>query len=832
MKKTLLFFITFSIFLTAQSQHSVARRWNEVQLAAIRQDLARPPVQARNLFHVSMAMYDAWAAYKPTTTSTYILGKTINNVLYPFSGALPLVSNDTLVSQKMAISYAAYRVLRHRYAISPNSVAALYRFDTLMTNLGYDINITSTNYTTGTPADLGNYIAEQIISMGLADGANEVFNYSNNYYTTCNPLLYTAEMGSSGMLNPNRWQPLNIVTAIDQNGNPVSSNQTAICPEWGNVVPFSFDPNSAVTHSRDGYDYKLYVDPGGPTFLDTTIGNDANSMHYKWANEMVAVWSSMLDPNDNTMIDISPKGKGNLTAFPISFTDQYSYYNYFQGGDNSTGYALNPITNLPYTPQMVKRGDYTRVVSQYWADGPQSETPPGHWYVVLNKVSDHPLFIKKYKGIGATLSNLEWDVKSYFVLGGAIHDAAIAAWSLKGWYDSPRPISAIRKMAEYGQSSDVNLPHYHVAGLPLIPGYIELVGAGDSLVNVNATNLNKIKIKAWRGHGFINNPTTDLAGVGWILAENWMPYQTKNFVTPPFAGYVSGHSTYSRAGAEVMNSITGSTFFPGGLYETIIPANSNFLKFENGPSTDIKLQWATYVDASNEASLSRIWGGIHAPTDDAHGRAIGKQIALASVTKADQYFSAITLPVNLISFTATEKDCKAQLQWITDREVNAKHFEVWKSIDGITFTQKVATVAARNSFASTTTYNVKDDSPYKNSYYKLVEVDVDGNKSILGYKHLKLSSCIEQIDYSIVIAPNPVIDNIMIQIASTTTITEKASIKIVDVLGHTVYTNTVKLVTGQNKFTIPFSNKKAGNYIVQITKENGKTQSLKLVKLN
>ena len=41
--------------------YSVARLWNEVLLYSIRNDLARPTVHARNLFHVSAAMYDAWA---------------------------------------------------------------------------------------------------------------------------------------------------------------------------------------------------------------------------------------------------------------------------------------------------------------------------------------------------------------------------------------------------------------------------------------------------------------------------------------------------------------------------------------------------------------------------------------------------------------------------------------------------------------------------------------------------------------------------------------------------------------------------------------------------
>ena len=41
-------------------------------------------------------------------------------------------------------------------------------------------------------------------------------------------------------------------------------------------------------------------------------------------------------------------------------------------------------------------------------------------------------------------SPLEWDVKLYLALNGAVHDAAIAAWGAKRHYDSARPISMIR----------------------------------------------------------------------------------------------------------------------------------------------------------------------------------------------------------------------------------------------------------------------------------------------------------------------------------------------------------------------------------------------------
>jgi hypothetical protein len=57
---TLLFILSFCTCVSAQ-EHSVARQWNEEMLEAIRNDFARPVVHARNLYHTSAAMYDAWA---------------------------------------------------------------------------------------------------------------------------------------------------------------------------------------------------------------------------------------------------------------------------------------------------------------------------------------------------------------------------------------------------------------------------------------------------------------------------------------------------------------------------------------------------------------------------------------------------------------------------------------------------------------------------------------------------------------------------------------------------------------------------------------------------
>jgi hypothetical protein len=114
-------------------------------------------------------------------------------------------------------------------------------------------------------------------------------------------------------------------------------------------------------------------------------------------------------------------------------------------------------------------------------------------------------------------------------------------------------------------------------------------------------------------------------------------------VTPPFAGYVSGHSTYSRAAAEVLTLLTGNPYFPGGMGVFAAPRNE-FLVFEEGPSVDIELQWATYRDAADECSLSRIYGGIHPPQDDIPGRLMGAKIGPQAFHKALQHFRGKLAP--------------------------------------------------------------------------------------------------------------------------------------------------------------------------------------------
>ena len=612
-------------------QDSMVRGWNEVLLDAIRSDLARPTVHARNLHHWSMACYDAWACYD-TLAEPFLVDVQIAAIEDPVARRL---------AQEEAMLYASYRILWSRFTGSPGGSSTMMNIYQHFVDHGGINSFQSTDYLNDGPAALGNYIAAQVLAYGYGDGSNELNGYANQHYTPLNPDLFIESVpGNPTLVQPNHWQSISLTSFVGQSGVVETETPPFLSPEWGVVTPFGLPDSTRTMHfSDDGWPYPVWLDQGPPPLVDLNYSQGIDDP-YTWGHSMVLRWSEHLDPTDGVFMDISPASIGNVDAalFGLSFAEYDQFYDWENGGDASQGWAMNPATGLPYDPQLVPRGDYARVLAEFWADGPDSETPPGHWFTILNTVMDHPDFEPRWMGSDEVWEQFDWEVCAYFTLGGAMHDAAIAAWSHKGWYDYIRPVSALRWMQERGQCTDPELPNYDLTGLPLIDGFCEMVATGDPAFP-DAGDVDKLKVRAWKGPDYIANPDTDEAGVDWILAELWWPYQRPSFVTPPFAGYVSGHSTFSRAAAEVLTAITGDPFFPGGMGEFVAPANA-FLVFEEGPSQDVVLQWATYRDASDQCSLSRIWGGIHPPCDDLPGRRIGLEVATHALNMAQTLIEA------------------------------------------------------------------------------------------------------------------------------------------------------------------------------------------------
>jgi hypothetical protein len=215
-------------------------------------------------------------------------------------------------------------------------------------------------------------------------------------------------------------------------------------------------------------------------------------------------------------------------------------------------------------------GDREKVIAEYWADGPMTVLPPGHFDLFAQFVSlrDEHTF--------------DQDVQLFFILTNAVFDAGIAAWDAKNHYDYVRPVTAIRYL-KHGQ-----------------------------------------KIRAWAGPGL---------GTRVIAGESWRPYQPDWFPTPPFSEYVSGHSTFSAAGAEVLKRFTGSDEFGASI--TITQGD---LGIEPGvPARPVTLSWDTFSAAADEAGISRRYGGIHFEDGDLEGRKLGRAVGALAWAKARGY---------------------------------------------------------------------------------------------------------------------------------------------------------------------------------------------------
>lgn len=177
---------------------------------------------------------------------------------------------------------------------------------------------------------------------------------------------------------------------------------------------------------------------------------------------------------------------------------------------------------------------------------------------------------------------LHQDAKLFFALANAIHDAAIATWEAKRFYDYVRPVTAIRHLFR-GK-----------------------------------------KIKGWNG-----------SSVTTINGEAWRPYQVATFPTPPFPEFTSGHSGFSMAAAEVLKRFTGSDSF-GASYTQPVPLR---VEPNLAAAVGVTLRWDTFTEAALEAGESRLYGGIHFYEGNVSGLSLGRNVGVQSYEKAQGYWS-------------------------------------------------------------------------------------------------------------------------------------------------------------------------------------------------
>ena len=244
--------------------------------------------------------------------------------------------------------------------------------------------------------------------------------------------------------------------------------------------------------------------------------------------------------------------------------------------------------------------DKQKLIAEFWEDAGGTAFPPGTWMTFGQVIS------------ARDSHSIDDDALLFFGLANAAFDAGIAAWESKTYYDYARPVRVIRALGALG-----------------------LLNGGKTGID-EITQEEGFVIEAWAGPG---------EGTKTVLAKNFITYQTPNsHPSPPFAEYVSGHSTFSGAGAAVLSLFTNSDRF--GASATFNPGQS---RFEPGlvPSDTLTLSWDTFTEAADEGGISRLYGGIHFEDGDINGRQLGRDVGKTVWAKIQTFADAGATAVSL-----------------------------------------------------------------------------------------------------------------------------------------------------------------------------------------
>lgn len=423
---------------------SLPMKWNQEFLAAVRVIAPPPTVASRNLAIIHTAMYNAWAAYDAKALDTQL------------GGALRRPPAErTKANRERAISFAAY------LAAIDQLPSQAYQFEGFLRKLGYDPMSRLTEDPTK-PEGVAMRSVQALLSYRHQDGSNQLGDLNPKGLYTDASAYKVYQPAAGEPVDATRWRPLtagngmggfhDIHDHLKKIGAVPRQRVTAelggfsvqryVTPHWGNVLPFSIPRATSL--------------PGEPPlpFNDSDRQAAANEDNVNYR-------------------DLDALGDDKV---PTTFRQQVRQI-------------------LRYSARLTNR---EKAIAEYWADGPLSEAPPGHWNVLahyLSRLQSH---------------DTDQDVKMFFILNNALMDAAIVAWHCKRVYDYVRPVAAVKDLF------------------------------GDT------------QVKGWGG------PTV---GVAQIKGADWWPYQEKYFVTPAFPEHVSGHSTFSAAAATALRLFRGSDTF-------------------------------------------------------------------------------------------------------------------------------------------------------------------------------------------------------------------------------------------------------------------------------
>jgi len=176
---------------------------------------------------------------------------------------------------------------------------------------------------------------------------------------------------------------------------------------------------------------------------------------------------------------------------------------------------------------------------------------------------------------------------------------------------------------------------------------------------------------------------------------------------------------------------------------------------------------------------------------------------------------ASSLPVELVSFSARVENDAVRLHWVTSSELNNDYFDIERSSDG-SFFSAIGRMGGNGTTNNSISYDFADPSPlFGKSFYRLRQVDFDGDFEILPIVSVLYQVISDQIELTIY--PNPVPPNSSIIFEIKSASNEPANISLFDINGHLHYRESIEFFNSNEARRISIDNRlNKGIYILKI----------------
>lgn len=286
----------------------------------------------------------------------------------------------------------------------------------------------------------------------------------------------------------------------------------------------------------------------------------------------------------------------------------------------------------------------------------------------------------------------------------------------------------------------------------------------------------------------VTSANATLTGISFTTNGN---YQTSDIKSNGFKLWLSSSST-SVSGATQLGTPavvgTGGTVSLSGLTSTINSGTTRFILF----TADIA---ATAVNGHTIGVDATAFSNITFSS----GTKTGTDPVAAS--------NASSLPIKLISFSATRQNNQAQLTFATATEENNNFFAIERSGNGTDF-RTIGKVNGAGTTTSIQNYTFMDETPLSGiNYYRLKQVDFDGQ-----FSYSPVVNVVFDNKAGIRLAPTPVQDQLRVELDEM--FLDDAQWQLYDFAGRLVQTG---VLSAENTlFNVEVGSLTPGNYVIRV----------------